>query len=87
VDHQPDELLASKPKHQRRKPKPRNAQSGGAVYGFGLIGALVWYWRQAEDPGEHVRAVLKAVVWPAFLVYKAFAVLEALPADNQEECE
>jgi hypothetical protein len=45
------------------------------MYGLGLIGALVWYWRQAEEPGEHVRAVLKALVWPAFLVYKAFEVL------------
>ena len=54
------------------------------MYGFGLIGALVWYWRQAEDPSEHVRAVLKAVVWPAFLVYKAFAVLEALTANDEK---
>ena len=28
--------------------------------GLGLIGALVWYWQQAEDGGEHVVAVLKA---------------------------
>jgi hypothetical protein len=54
------------------------------VYGFGLIGALVWYWRQAEEPSEYVGAVLKAVVWPAFLVYKAFAVLEFLATGHEK---
>jgi hypothetical protein len=45
---------------------------GGAVYGLGLIGALVWYWQQADGLWEHVLGVLKALVWPAFLVYAAF---------------
>jgi hypothetical protein len=53
------------------------------VYGLGLIGALVWYWRQAEEPGEYVGAVLKALVWPAFLVYKAFSVLEVLATGHE----
>jgi Na+-translocating ferredoxin:NAD+ oxidoreductase RnfD subunit len=48
---------------------------GEVVYGLGLIGALVWYLQQASGAGEHVVAVLKAIVWPAFLVYDA---LEAL---------
>jgi hypothetical protein len=45
------------------------------VYGLGLIGALVWYWRQAEGPGAHLTGVLKATVWPAFLVYEVFKAL------------
>jgi hypothetical protein len=57
------------------------------VYGLGLFGALVWYWRQAEEPGDRVRAVLKALVWPAFLFYKAFAVLEVLATDNENTSE
>jgi hypothetical protein len=57
------------------------------VYGLGLIGALVWNWREAEEPGEYVRAVLKALVWPAFLVYKALAVLEVLATDNENTSE
>jgi hypothetical protein len=55
--------------------------AGGAVYGLGLIGALVWYWRQADGVGGHVVGVLKAVVWPAFLVYEAFEVLRRLQGD------
>jgi hypothetical protein len=48
---------------------------GGAVYGFGLIGALVWTWQQANGIGEHAVGILKALVWPAFLVYDAFQAL------------
>lgn len=49
--------------------------SGGAVYGLGLIGAVVYFWQQADGFGEYVVAVLKALVWPAFLVYEAFSGL------------
>ncbi len=45
---------------------------GNAVYGLGLIGALVFFWQQADSFGQYVIAVLKALVWPAFLVYEAF---------------
>lgn len=46
--------------------------SGDAVYGLGLLGSLVYFWQQADGGGEHLVAVLKALVWPAFLVYEAF---------------
>ena len=48
---------------------------GEAVYGLGLIGALVWFWRQADGLGEHVVGILKALVWPAFLVHDALKAL------------
>jgi hypothetical protein len=49
--------------------------SGAPVYGFGLFGALVWFWQQADGFGEHVVGILQAIVWPAFLVYRAFKAL------------
>ena len=52
--------------------RPSGAQSGGAVYGLGLLGAMVWCWRRANGVGGHLAGVLKALVWPAFLVYDAF---------------
>jgi hypothetical protein len=58
-----------------RRPPPKTS-SGDAVYGLGMIGALVWFWRRADAPGEHVLAVLKAFVWPAFLVHRAFEALD-----------
>jgi len=45
------------------------ASGGGAVYGLGLIGALVYYWQHAEGFWSHIWAILEAIVWPAFVVY------------------
>ncbi len=46
-----------------------------AVYGLGLIGALVWFVSQVDGFWPIVLAILKAIVWPAFLVYYAFQAL------------
>lgn len=43
--------------------------SGGAVYGLGFIGAVVYYVSQATTFWGGVLGVLKAIVWPVFLVY------------------
>lgn len=43
--------------------------SGGAVYGLGVIGAAVYYISTATSFWMGVLGILKALVWPAFLVY------------------
>lgn len=48
---------------------------GEAVYFFGGIGSLVFWWQAADGFGEHVVAILKSFVWPAFLVYDALGAL------------
>jgi hypothetical protein len=50
---------------------------GGAVYGLGLIGALVYYWQHAAGFWSHVRAVNETILWPAFVVYDLFAHIAA----------
>jgi hypothetical protein len=52
-----------------RRSAKAGASGGGAVYGLGLIGALVYYWQHAAGLLPHVEGVLKALVWPAFVVY------------------
>ena len=42
---------------------------GGAVYGLGLIGALVYYWQHAHGFWAHIWAIVEAILWPAFVVY------------------
>lgn len=42
---------------------------GSPVYFFGLIGALVYYIQVADGFWPVVLAILKAIVWPAFLVH------------------
>jgi hypothetical protein len=49
----------------------QNAQAG-AVYGLGLIGAAVYFISTAAGFWMGVLGFLKAIVWPAFMVYEAF---------------
>ncbi len=47
----------------------------GAVYGLGFIGAVIYFISTAATFWAGVLGVLKAIVWPAFLVYGAFRYL------------
>jgi hypothetical protein len=47
-----------------------NAAAGGGVYGLGFIGALVYYLGHADTFWIGLLGVIKALFWPAFLVYK-----------------
>lgn len=49
--------------------------SSNAVYGLGLIGAAVYYIMNATGFWMGVIGVLKAIVWPAVLVYEALSKL------------
>ncbi len=54
----------------------KNTHHGGnAVYGLGLIGAAIYFIGQAATFWAGVLGFLKALVWPAFLVYYALQVL------------
>jgi hypothetical protein len=48
-----------------------------AVYGLGLIGALIYFISNATGFWMGALGLLKAFVWPAFLVYEALKVLNA----------
>ena len=54
-----------------------NHASGGAVYGLGLIGAAIYYISHASCFWVGLVGFLKALVWPAFLVYAALKALGA----------
>ena len=57
-------------------PSQKNAPSG-AIYGLGFIGAAVYYISHATGFWVGVVGFLKALVWPAFLVYEALSALGA----------
>lgn len=48
---------------------------GGAFYGLGFIGAVIYYIQTATGFWVGVLGVLKALVWPAFLVYELLKYL------------
>jgi hypothetical protein len=51
------------------------AATGGAIYGLGIFGALVWFWQQADGFWGHAYALFQGVFWPAYMVYQAFSAL------------
>jgi hypothetical protein len=65
-----------------QEPEKTAVQRGGggggadAVYGIGLIGAWVYYFKRAETNEARVKAFFKGLVWPAFVVYDLLVLLE-----------
>ncbi len=55
-------------KHYREAPS-------NAVYGFGLIGAMIYYVSTATTFWIGVLGILKAIVWPAIIVYELLKFL------------
>lgn len=58
--------------------KAKIINQGGPI-GFtlflGFIGAAVYFVQHSDGFGGFLLALLKAVVWPAFLVHRAFELL------------
>ncbi len=50
--------------------------SSGALYGLGVIGALVYYLQHATTLVDGLVGIVKGLFWPAVIVHKA---LELLP--------
>jgi len=50
-------------------------KGGEAVYGLGLIGAVIYYISSATSFWMGVLGFFKAIVWPAFLVYELLKFL------------
>jgi hypothetical protein len=53
----------------------RSEHQGQAVYGLGFIGSAIYYVSTATSFWMGVLGILKAIVWPAFLVYELFKFL------------
>ncbi|HEX2697937.1 MAG TPA: hypothetical protein VHM28_09525 [Anaerolineales bacterium] len=68
------EAMTNETKSEKRKVVYKGGGSD-AVYGLGVIGALVYYIGHATTFGMGVLGVFKALVWPAFLVYELLKYL------------
>jgi hypothetical protein len=58
-----------------RPPAPGCVGTGGAIYGLGFLGALVYYITTAPSLLDAIIGILKALLWPAFLVYELMKFL------------
>jgi hypothetical protein len=61
--------------HCEKKRMKDGGMSGG-IYGLAFIGAAIYFIQQATSFWGGVLGILKALVWPAFLVYKLLEFLK-----------
>jgi hypothetical protein len=59
-------------KNRKKEMKYKYHRACGGIYFLGFIGAAVYYIQQSATFWQGVVGFLKALVWPAFLVYKLF---------------
>lgn len=57
-------------KKEKRKWNGSPGNTGSFIWFMGFIGAFIYYVEQVDNFGAGIVAFLKAIVWPAFLVYK-----------------
>ena len=67
--------LKKKIKKSMGSKKNVTVKTSNGLYFMGFIGAAIYYISTATDFWIGVVGVLKAIVWPAFLVYEALAKL------------
>jgi len=48
---------------------------GGGIYGLGFLATLIYYIQTSDSFWMGVLGVLKALVWPAMLIYEVFTRL------------
>jgi len=62
-------------KKENTRSNIRSSGPAGTIYGLGLIGPAIYYISHATGFGMGVIGFLKAIVWPAFLVYELLGFL------------
>lgn len=61
---------------EQPKKKSNYRSTGNGVYGLAFLGALVYYIQHAPTFWIGALGFLKALVWPAFLIYKLMEFLQ-----------
>ena len=69
-------MAKEKTASKEKPPKVRVSGGGsGAIYGLGLIGVAIYYIQHATTFWVGMVGVIKAIFWPAVLLYKVFDML------------
>ena len=61
--------------YESKKPMNNNMTSGG-IYGLAFIGAAFYFIQHAASFWEGILGFLKALIWPAVLMYKLLEFLK-----------
>jgi len=54
----------------------KNNAGSGAIYGLGMLGALVYFIQHAATVQEGIVGIFKAIFWPGVILYKVLEVLQ-----------
>jgi hypothetical protein len=57
------------------KPAVHHQMTSGGIYGLAFIGAAIYFVQHSSTFWEGVLGVIKALVWPAVLMYKVLEYL------------
>ena len=68
ISEKPEKKIEEK-MDKKCESKSSRPGSSDAVYGLGFVGAAIYYISTATSFWMGVLGFLKAIVWPAFLVY------------------
>ncbi len=68
---------AAAPQEERPRTKVINRTNASVpVYGLGFVGAAIYFIQHATTFWMGVLGVLKAMVWPAMVIYKVLELLK-----------
>jgi hypothetical protein len=54
----------------------KNCAGGGAIYGLGVIGALIYFLQHAHTLVAGVVGIIYAAFWPAVILYRVLGLLK-----------
>jgi hypothetical protein len=54
----------------------KNNAGSGAIYGLGMLGALVYFIQHANSIMEGFVGIFLAIFWPGVAVYKVLEILQ-----------
>lgn len=54
----------------------RGGGGGGAFYGLGFLGALIYFLQNATSFVDVIFAIFKAIIWPALFTYRLLEFLK-----------
>jgi hypothetical protein len=68
--------MAEENKNSKKCGNAACGATGGAFYGVGFLGALIYFFQQAGNFTDFIVGFIKALFWPALLVYELFKYLQ-----------
>jgi hypothetical protein len=70
-----DDNNSTEPKHKRRI-RMEHSSMWGSIYGMAFIGSVIYFLQHATSFWNGVWGIIKAIFWPAVLLYKALELLK-----------